>query len=440
MPESTTAAPASHGASVTVGDDVQMRNVSQLAELHGMQDIFARGISAGKSANDIQADMIAETRKRLEKGPTIRPPVTLTEKEEKEYSLVRAILASAENEESFEMEVSKEIGRALGKPSDKGFYFPTNIRGHLPAGANPLYPRYGARAGLDATNSTKGVETVFDTPGTFIDLLRHRTRVLQAGATMLSGLNGPVTFVKQNGAATAYWKPENAGTDVTDSNILFTTVSLTPYSLVGTTSFSRELLRQSVIAIENTVRSDLSAVHALAIDLAALNGSGTAQPLGVLNNTNVNAVALGTNGAAPTYISIVQMEEEVEKDDADIGSGAYITTPSVKRKLKTTQTFPTSNGIAIWSGGIDGQVNGYPAFSTNQMPSNLTKGTSTTVCHGIAFGYWANLMIGEWGAMEIIVDPYRLKKQGMIELTSFQMTNLAYKYAQAFCITTDATP
>ena len=51
---------------------------------------------------------------------------------------------------------------------------------------------------------------------------------------------------------------------------------------------------------------------------------------------------------------------------------------------------------------------------------------------------FANLLLGEWGAMEIIVDPFSLKKQGMIEITSFQMGDIAKKYAQSFCVVSDA--
>jgi HK97 family phage major capsid protein len=436
MAENANAVPAENGAAqitaVRDANDARMKDVAEMSAMLKMEGVFAAGMAAGKSPEDIRADLKSEQARRLAAGeqaiqngggPGV---VQLTEREQRQYSLTRAINAAAgEGEAGFEMEVSNEIGRKIGRQSSKGFYFPTTV-GH------------GQRAGL-YNAATVGAETVFDVPGSFIDLLRKKARVLQAGATMLSGLQGPVTFPKQTAAGTAYWMPENGGTDVTDSNLVLGTVTLVPLTIQSSSSFSRQLLRQSTIDVEGLVRADLAAIHALAIDLAALNGSGSGQPLGIIQNTNCNTVALGTHGAAPTYTAMVQMEEEVEKDDADTGTGAYITTPSVKRKLKTTQIF-TSEGVAIWSGGPTGTVNGYTAYSTNQVPNNLTKGTSTTVCHGIVFGHWANLLIGEWGAMEIIVDPFSLKKQGMIEITSFQMADVDVKYAQAFCVVSDALP
>jgi HK97 family phage major capsid protein len=439
MAENANAAPAENGAArIEVREqDTRMKNVAELAAMLKMEGVFAKGVSEGKDADAITADIRAEHNKRVAAGEeAIRNGggngvVQLTEKEQKQYSLARAIMAAAgEEAANFEMEVSKEIGKKLGRDNPKGFWFPTNTRTYVS----------GSRAGL-YNAATVGAETVFDVPGSFIEQLRKRMRVAQAGATVMSGLHGPVTFPKQVAAGTAYWMPENGGTNVTASNLVLGTVTLTPKTVQSTSSFSKQLLAQTSIDTENLIRNDLAAIHALAWDLAALNGAGSgSEPLGIIPDTNCNTVALGTHGAAPDYISIVKMEEQVELDDADNSNGAYITTPSVKRKLKTTQDFPTSNGSAIWNGGIVGEVNGYPAYSTNQVPSNLTKGTSTTVCHGIVFGHFANLLLGEWGAMEIIVDPYSLKKQGMIEITSFQMGDIAKKYAQAFCVVSDALP
>jgi hypothetical protein len=87
---------------------------------------------------------------------------------------------------------------------------------------------------------------------------------------------------------------------------------------------------------------------------------------------------------------------------------------------------------------VPGELNGYPAWASAQVPNNLTKGTSSGICLAILFGAYSQAVIGDWGMMEIIVDPYRLKKQGMIELTSFAMYGVAVKYAAAFAAMKDA--
>jgi hypothetical protein len=56
----------------------------------------------------------------------------------------------------------------------------------------------------------------------------------------------------------------------------------------------------------------------------------------------------------------------------------------------------------------------------------------------ILFGAFSQFVIGDWGMMEVIVDPYRLKKQGMIEVTSFAMYGMCLKYARALTAIVDA--
>lgn len=406
----------------------EIKEIIELAEQHGMRDRVSTWVNADTSLASVRKEIMGELKARLDRGPVIAPPVTLTEKEQKNYSLARAILAAAGDEvRGFEHEVSEQLAKRLPqgyRAQGTGFFFPTNIR-----------------AGLDSATSTKGTELKFDVPGSFIEQLRNRARVLQAGAQMLSGLSGPVTFPKQNGAGTASWVGENPGSDVSESNLLLTTVTLTAKTLQSTTSFSKQLLRQAVVDVENLVRSDIAAIHALAIDAAVISGTGSSnQPgPGLVSSTSVNSLALGTNGGAPDYEDMVDLEKLVEEDNADIGPMAYLTTPGIKAKLKKTQEFATTNGVAVWKGGQEGQVNGYRAFSSNQVPSNLTKGTSTTVCHAVIFGVWSQILLGEWGMAEILVDPYALKKQGMIEVTSFQMIDFALRHAQAFAVIKDAT-
>lgn len=425
----TNGTPASAGVSVSVGRSDEQNPWAEIAiagQMHGMSDDVAKWQAEGQSAEAIRRNITAEIRERMKNGVVVKPRVDLNEKEQKQYSMARAILSSADGTACFERDVHQEIARNLpkGYQAQGGLFMPTNI---------------GTRTGLDSKTSTTGTELKFVEAGSFIDLLRNKARVLQLGATMLAGLDAPVTFPVQNGAGTAAWNAENPGSDVSESNVTFTSRSLTAKTLQSTTSFSRQLLRQAVIDVENLVRNDLAAIHALAIDLAAINGSGTNQPTGILSASGVSVAAIGTDGGAPTYGGMIALEFKVENSNANVGPMGYLTTPGVKATLKNTQQFATTNGVAVWTGGEDGQVNGYRALSSKQVPSTLTKGTSTTVCHAILFGVWSQLYIGEWGAMEIITDPYRLKKQGMIEVTSFQMTDIMLRYPEAFAVTKDAT-
>jgi len=84
-------------------------------------------------------------------------------------------------------------------------------------------------------------------------------------------------------------------------------------------------------------------------------------------------------------------------------------------------------------------VLGYSGMTSKNVPSTLTKGTSVGVCHAIVFGAWDQLLIGEWGILDVLVDQFRLKKQNMLEVTSYQMVDVLVRQPSAFAAVTDAT-
>jgi hypothetical protein len=52
--------------------------------------------------------------------------------------------------------------------------------------------------------------------------------------------------------------------------------------------------------------------------------------------------------------------------------------------------------------------------------------------HGIVFGVWPQVIVGEWGAMEILTDPYTLAGRGLVRLVLFLMADVALRYPEAF--------
>ena len=345
-------------------------------------------------------------------------------KEKRDYSIVRAINGLCDPHlRGFEHEFSADIAKKLGRET-AGVYIPTNLRA----------------AGLDTKSNSAGLYTVATEVKDMIELLRNKTRVIQMGATLLSGLQGNQQFPRQTAASNGAWVAQNSGSDVADADASFGALTLSPKTYMASTSFSRQFLAQSTIDAESFVRNDLALAHALAIDLAALNGSGSSnQPLGLLKTTGIGSVAVGTNGGALSYELTVDLETAIASANADEAGMKYLTTPEMRAKLRKIQQIAgTTAGIPVWSsaGGV-GNINGYPAFVSNQIPKTLVKGTSSD-CHAVIFGYWPSLMIGEWGVIEIIVDPFRLKKQGMIEVTSFQMVDVGVRQPAQFAAIQDA--
>ena len=163
--------------------------------------------------------------------------------------------------------------------------------------------------------------------------------------------------------------------------------------------------------------------------------------MGVLNAVGVGSVALGANGAAPTYDMAVDLESAVANANADAGTLGYVTNSRVRGKLRKTQEFASTNGKPVWTSGRErgiGEVLGYDALVTNTMPNTLTKGTSSGVCSAIAFGNWADMIIGMWGGLDIMLDPYANATSGGKRVIALQDVDFNVRNVASFAVMKDA--
>ena len=416
---------ATFRADAAKAERTRTNEIAALGEAHikrGGDKLAMQFIREGKSVEDFRAAL-------LDKAAAEQPTdtVTLNNREAQSYSYVRAIAAAlaraeGQNVSGFEVDISQEIERGIpaNYKRNGGIFVPTQVRAVV---SEALY-----------NTSGKGASTVFTQAGEFIDLLRNASVAVRLGARVLNGLTGPVSFPSQSSGATAYWMAENSGADVTASNAALSAVALSPKTLQGTTAFSRQLLAQSSLDVETFIRQDLATAHALAWDLAVMHGTGSDnQPSGIYAASNVNAKAMG---GVPTFGKLIDMVTEVLKDNALAGSLAWATTPGMAGKLAQTVVAASTDTRMVWDGKLDaGTLCGYGAFASNQVSSTLAGGAE----HGIIFGNWSDALIGNFGALELVVDPYALKKQGMIEVTSFQLCDIALRHPQSFCKATGAT-
>jgi len=418
----------------------RVQAITALARTHRMIEKAEAWITSGQSVEKVQSEILDLLKSRS--NPTAQPAaeaprVSLTDGESKKYSLLRAIRFLAgqgggfgHEDAGFELEVSREIARKLGR-DPQGLFLPTSLK----LDSRALSGEIVAQSRALSTTAGAGGQTVFTDAGTFIDLLRNALVVRQLGATILSDLVGPVLFPKQLTAGTLTWTAETPGSDVADSDLTTGSVSLSPKSAQSSTAYSRQLLAQSSVDVEALVRADLVAVNAQGIDKAAICGTGTLQPLGVTKQSGIGDVPIGTDGGYPTYAFLVDLETKLYAANILITTPGLLTTPGIRGYLKKTPkvaNFPEY----IWRDGSE-QVLSYRSLVSNNVPSTLTKGSKND-CHAIILGNWSDLIIGEWGVIEIIVDPYRLKKQAVIEVTSFVMVDVALRYPVAFAAILDA--
>jgi HK97 family phage major capsid protein len=351
-----------------------------------------------------------------------------SEKETREigsYSFHRAIklLGEGRNVDGLEGEMAQEGAKertSLGIAT-KGFAIPLMV---LQAGKR-------ASTGQNITTAADGGNWVDTDPVVFIEALKNAMVINQLGATFLTGLVGNLPLVK-NGAFSASWIAE--GSDVTTTKAALSKATLTPKNLMVAGAISKQLLVQTAGVAETLVRNELIAAMAQGLQSAAINGAGGTAPTGILNTVGIGAVAGGTDGLIPTWGNVVDLESEVAIDNAVFMNPGYLTNAKVRGKLKQTLK---ANGVSgyIWDG--EG-VNGYKAHVTNGVPSNLVKGGSGAVCSAIIFGYFSELFIGMWGGLDLVVDPYTLKKRNELEIVFNQFADVALRNPESFAAMKDA--
>ena len=348
--------------------------------------------------------------------------IGMKDKEVQNFSVVRAINALVTgnwNDAGFEREMSDEMGKKINKRA-QGFYIPTDV----------------LTRDLNVTTTTAGGHTVSTDllSGSFIDMLRNKMEVVGLGANMMNNLVGNIAIPRQTGGATAYWVAESGA--VTESQAAFDQVTLSPETVGAFSDISRRLLLQSSMDVEAFVRNDLATTLALEIDRAAINGSGSSnQPTGILNVSGIGSVVGGTNGAAPDWADIVDLESAVAVDNADVGTLGYLTNSAVRGKLLQTEK-ASSTGQFIWTD--NNTLRGYKAAVSNQVPSTLTKGSSS-VCSAIIFGNWNDLLIGTWGGIDINIDTSTGSASGTVRVVALQDVDVAVRHAESFAAMQDAT-
>jgi HK97 family phage major capsid protein len=422
--------------SVTVGTPAAGVERNFQAEAAEIVTMCAQNHCADRAAGFIQAgltpDQVGRQILDLHASGTLSTPAAEAAaivdmgKDANKYSYQKALLAAIDLREGrqasgLEYEIHQEISKRL----------PQNYQ----AKGGILMPMRVQNAVLTSGGSTTGAETVFTEHGELIDLLRNVSVLTRMGARTLTDLRGPITFPKLTGAHTSYWVGENPGAGVGQSNVTFGTMTMSPKTLQATGAVSRQLLVQSTPDVEGIVREDIAMVHGLAWDLAGLHGTGAANdPTGIYAAAGINAIAMG---GVPSFGKLVDMETEINKDNALISNMGFVTTSGMAGKMRQTLESATAGARWIWDGpALEGTMAGYRAVSSNQVKANLGVGANE---HGIILGNWADLLIGMWAGVELIVDPYTLADQGLIKITSFQMVDIGIRRPESFCKATGAT-
>jgi HK97 family phage major capsid protein/HK97 family phage prohead protease len=384
----------------------RIADISALTSKHNMDDLGRQLIEGGRSLDEARAAVLDKMNIHQEPVTMSAAEIGLSAQESRKFSFLRAInyLAnpadrSAREAAAFEIEASDAAAAKLGRQS-RGITIPQDVlRRDLNVGA--------------ATAGGNLVATELDA-GSFIDLLRNASALDQAGATVLTGLTGNVAIPRQSGAGTAYWVAESGAP--TESQQSVDQVSLTPKTVAAFTDYSRRLMLQSSIDVENMVRTDLATVLALKIDLAGLYGTGSnSEPLGLKLTTGVGTEDFAA--ATPTFAEVVALESDVATANALMGSPVYLMNAAMRGGLKTKQK-DAGSGLFVMEGDL---VNGYRGVLSNQVASG-----------DLWFGNFADLIIGYFSGLDLMVDPYTHSTSGTVRVVAMQDVDIAVRHPESF--------
>lgn len=393
----------------------RQKEIMDLATLANVRDMGIDAVLSGDTIELFRGKVVMARQGQAKPLGVAPAQLDMSPAEVKRYSLFRAMRAAAENDWSkagLELEAHKELAKRFNDKlqGKRSFFVPLEIQ----------------QRDLSAVTASAGGRLVATDNMSFIEILRARSVAMRMGAMSMSGLVGNVTVPTQTGAATAAWLA-NETTAASESDQTFGQMALSPKNVAAYTEISRQLMLQSSPSAEQIVMNDLAAVVALAVDSAAINGSGASgQPLGIVGTAGIGSVT----GTTLAYAGVLEFQTDVLAANALVNpaTAGYVTTPVVAALLAGRSRF-TNTDTPLWQGNLlDGNVAGFRAMTSTQIAAGR-----------MLFGDFSQLVIGEWGALEIDVNPYANFAAGITGIRAFYTVDIGVRYAAAFSYSTAIT-
>lgn len=407
------------------------RAITNLAQMNNIADNTRDAwVNQGYSLEEVSVDLLKIKEEQGKRNPQPASRLGIAQNEVRRFSLTRAILACRDNnwkDAGFELECSRAVAQKLGKVAEPTkFYIPFEIleRQFDPVMLDQMRGQMGRRDLTVATAGAGGFLVGTENIG-FIEMLRNRSVAFRMGARRLSGLTGAVTVPRQSAAATAVWLANEAST-ITESQQTFVQMALTPKSVGAYTEISRQLLLQSSPGAEGIVTDDLAQQVALAADLAVLEGSGAGgQPTGISGTAGIG----GVTGTSLASAGVIEFQTDVASSNVEPMRGGYVTTAAVAGLLMTRPELPTTGTERLWKGNIwNGSLFDFPAMTSNQLTAA-----------SMIFGDWLEVVVGEWGVLEVEVNPYANFQAGVIGVRAIYSMDVGVRRPFAFSRATSIT-
>ena len=220
--------------------------------------------------------------------------------------------------------------------------------------------------------------------------LQNKLALADAGTRFLTGLVGDVQYpIMSNGSAA--WEGEV--TEADDANITFSNVKLQPHRLSATIEVSKQFIMQDSCGAEMAIRDEI--VEAIAQKLEATifgNANTSGQPQGIF---------YGSSDTVSDFAGICEMEADLEEAKV-LGPYKYVMSPKAKASLRGMIKGTNATGMVYENEAVDG----VPAISTGLITGKR-----------VAVGDWGHTVLGQWGGIDLVVDPYTKAKNASVVIT-----------------------
>ena len=319
-----------------------------------------------------------------------------------EFRLLKAINAVANNQTIDEVASSVvEMGKEEMRKSGLSF------------GGQIQIPTSELRSTI--TVASEGEDTVATDLYDILEPLRAKNVLVQAGAKFLTGLVGDVQVPIMAGGNVT-WEGETS--NASDAGTSFSSVKLSPKRLTAYVDISKQFLAQDSKSAEALIRQDLvNAINSKLESTILGNASGsTTQPAGLFYGQTVNKIL--------AFSGVTNLEANIE-DANVIGECKYIMSNKAKAAFRNMPKSAKSTELVMEGGQIDGTE----VLNTSHVPGQ-----------GVAYGDWSNLAIGQWGGIDLTVDPYTKAAAGQVRLVINAYFDAKPLRSSAFAFgTTDAS-
>lgn len=350
-----------------------------------------------KKAADIDAKCVHENREITEAELALKNEILDTVEE------TQKVLATMERQERVHAELEKPAGQPVTKPgpqgakaedrpkdrfSSLGQMLSAVMRAGIPGGN--VDPRLfkAAATGMGETVPSDGgflvqqdfsnelLTQVFET-----GILASRCRRIQisnnSNSIKLNGIDETSRASTRSGGILGYWKDEAA--QKTASKPKFRKIELNLNKLIGLCYATDELL-QDASALEGVIRSGFQSEFGFLLDDAIINGTGSGQPLGILNSGGLVSVGKEAGQAASTVVAenVIKMYSRIFASSRP--NAVWLINQNIEPQLFTMSLAVGTGGVPIYmpAGGLSGQpygtLFGRPVIAIEQAATLGTQG------------------------------------------------------------------